>query len=147
MIPKLYIRLGLIAGVLLLVWYTYNQGVEAGVNRATAKYAESQDKAIAKYQADVRQMADDYSRDLLAIRREYEAEIAKQSEQAKDLARQIAEANTAEAEVREGIRYVQTDGVGIGNDAYRLYQRTRQIIRDPRNPNVRSTTEQTTPDK
>ena len=69
MIPKLYIRLGLIAGVLLLVWYTYNQGVEAGVNRATAKYAESQDKAIAKYQADVRQTADDYRRDLLAIRR------------------------------------------------------------------------------
>ena len=63
-------------------------GVEAGVNRATAKYAESQDKAIAKYQADVRQMADDYSRDLLAIRREYEAEIAKQSEQA-NLARQV----------------------------------------------------------
>ena len=48
--------------------------------------------------------------------------------------------------MREGIKYVQTDGVGIGNDAYRLYQRTdRSYV--TRNPNVRKTTEQTTPDK
>lgn len=145
MIPTLYIRLGLVAGVLLLVWYTYNQGVEAGVNQAVSQYAESQNKAVIQYQADIKKAAEGYDRELLAIRRQYEAEAAEQFEQAQNMARQIAETNTAESEIRERIRYVESNN--IGDDAYKLYQRTRQLIRDPRNTEVEDPTTSTTPNK
>lgn len=144
---KLVFRLALISGVLLLVWYTYNQGVEAGVNKTVAKYAEVQDEAVAHYQQQVADQADEYNRKLVAIRRKYEAELAEQTEQAKLLAQQVNEASETTTAIRERIRYVESDCSNVGSDAYGLYQRTRRIVSDPRKANPERTEEPITPNQ
>ncbi|AWY02804.1 hypothetical protein [Alteromonas phage JH01] len=141
---NLYFRIGLVASVLLLVWYTYNQGVDAGINKTVAQYADKHNEAVVTYQNNVRQAVEDYNRELAAIRRDYDAEIESQSEQAATMARQIDEARTAERDVRKGIKYVQSECVGIGDDAYSLYKRTRQFVSDPRNTSSEDPTEQPT---
>lgn len=133
---KVLMGFGLVAVTLLLVWFTYNQGVEVGVNKTIASYSDANDKAVAQYQSRVADLARTHNAAVKAIRRRYNDEASQQQAEALKLSQRLRMASEQSVEIIERIRYVESDCINIGVDAFSLYERTRGIVSDPRNPNT-----------
>jgi len=133
---KVLMGFGLVAVTLLLVWFTYNQGVEVGVNKAIASYSDANDKAVAQYQSRVADLSRTHNAAVKAIRRRYNDEASQQQAEALKLSQRLRMASEQSVEIIERIRYVESDCINIGVDAFSLYERTRGIVSDPRNPNT-----------
>lgn len=133
---KLMIRVGFLSIALLLVWFTYNQGIQAGVDRTVASYSTATDKAVVQYQSRITDLAATHNATIKAIERRYSLESAKQQAQQLELSTRLNIASNQSVEIIESIKYVESECSNIGLDAFSLYKRTRRIVNDPRNPDT-----------
>ena len=130
---------GIISALFASVTGTYFVGVSAGKDTARLEHNIALNETYRDYNARLDVQVKQYNSEVRANRAAYENELDARFNEAKLLASEEAIAANVTVEIRERIKYVESECSNVGNDAYGLYQRTRGIISDPRVTEVDTT--------